>query len=284
MINLLETKFKKYNNFFLYFLLIIFLFLSASVLAKSQNYCSYNYNAKSILKNYNVDSYFDLSEEDKITFDDEIKSLPAEIIIVDTSSINESNGNLALIGISELFNNLEMGERIMLFKLGNDGQPISLFNSCYPGCPKQSWADSFFGSECIRAKAKKDKKAFKNEFTFHVKSLLSEGLNSTSDTNNLISKISILSEDLSNFSSEDKICIFSNLIENSEYGDFNSKDESVFDKAFVTAVLKNQIPKGYKENITFYGVNPSQEVRNFWRDIFSLSKSNPQILSSICTQ
>ena len=74
------------------------------------------------------------------------------------------------------------------------------------------------------------------------------------------------------------------MIENSEYGDFNSKDESVFDKAFVTAILKNQIPKGYKENITFYGVNPSQEVRNFWRDIFSISKSNPQILSSICTQ
>ena len=37
----------------------------------------------------------------------------------------------------------------------------------------------------------------------------------------------------------------------------------------IASELKNQIPKGYKENITFYGVNPSPEVRNFWRDIFN---------------
>jgi hypothetical protein len=279
-----EIKLKEYNKFLLYILTITFLFCTTSLLAKEQNYCAYNTNAESILNNYDVNSYFDLSYEDKVTFDDEIKTLPADIIIVDTSSINQSNANIAYSGISEIFKNLEMGERLILYKLGSDGQPISLFNKCYPGCPKQGWASSFFGSECLKGKAKKDKMAFKGQFTSHVKNLLKEGVKNTSNTNNLISKISFLSEDLSNFSSEDKICIFSSLIENSEYGDFNSKDESVFNKAFVTAILKNQIPKGYKENITFYGVNPSQEVRNFWRDIFSLSKSNPQILSSICTQ
>ena len=102
-----EIKLKKYNKFLLYILTIICLFWATSLLAKEQNYCAYNNNAESILHNYKVDSYFDLSDEDKITFDDEIKSLPADIIIIDTSSINQSNAEIAYNGISEVFKNLE---------------------------------------------------------------------------------------------------------------------------------------------------------------------------------
>ena len=283
MIIFSKIKLKIHNKLIYFFLFFCCIFPLHSF-AKDQNYCVYNSDAKELFTSYNVETYENLTQDQKNQFDEDIKHLPAHIIIIDSASINKSNEQTVFNGATEVYKNVNLGQRLIAYNLANDGQPIKVFDMCKPGCPKKGWLSSFFGSECIRGKAKGDDALFKNDFFLNIFKILETDKNDTSDENKLISKIAFLSKDLQSFSEEDNICVFSTLIEKSEYGNFTSNDESVFDKAFVDAVLKDKIPYGYKENITFYGVSATKEVRNFWRDIFSISKSNPRILSSICAQ
>ena len=61
-------------------------------------------------------------------------------------------------------------------------------------------------------------------------------------TNNIISKINSLSNEFKQLSPNDNIYIFSNLLENSPYGNFNEIDENIFHIAFVKAVSNKLIP------------------------------------------
>ena len=246
-------KFKKYSSFlFTFFFIVFFSPLSFS----KQDYCSYN-----------------------------VDKLASNIIIIDASSIKNSDSIMLLQdGYEKILTNTVLGQKVILYKFTKDGNPQQIFEECKPGCPDSSILDRIIGGKCNHGQSVVDVTKFNKKFITSILLTINaspyKNINQTLD-NPLVSKLYSLSNEFKQLSKDDEIFIFSDLIEMSNYGDFNLLDENEFHKAFVRVINDKNIPYNYGNNINFFGIESSSLVLEFWEDIFNISNSSPNLYSNL---
>ena len=231
---------------------------------------SFETNAKNDYCSYNVDN------------------LESNVIIIDTLSLLSQNGDynkdaLSVFqsGFDSIKDNTNLGQKLIIYKYTKDGNPQRIFDSCNPGCPNTSVLERIVGGVCSKGEAISDINKYVKDSNIAVAIAIRDAKKSLIKTNNIISKISSLSNELKQYSPNDNIYIFSNLLENSSYGNFNEIDENIFHIAFVKAVSNNLIPENYSDNIVIYGVKSSKLVTDFWDDLFMVSNSKPKLMPNL---
>ena len=242
------------------FLIINFTFFYSTNSYANNDYCSYN-----------------------------VDKLPANVLIIEAPSLVNSDGEFNInsyeifrSGLKDIKAGTKLGQKLIIYKYTKDGSPQRIFDQCKPGCPETSVLERIVGGVCNKGQALGDVKKFGKNSNSAVATAMQEAKNNYSQNNNIISKIASLSNEFKQLSSNDNIYIFSNLMENSEYGNFyNTNNESEFDNAFVRAINSNLIPTNYGANIRIYGVESHKLVLDFWKDLFSIKNSEPELMSNL---
>ena len=226
------------------------------------------------------------SKNDYCSFN--VDNLPANVIIIDTLSLISSNGDLNeeaikifQSGFKSIKDNTSIGQKLIIYKYTKDGSPQRIFDQCRPECPETSVLERIVGGTCNKGEELGDIKNYGINSNNAVVIAIKEAKKNLTKENNIISKISSLSNEFSQLSKNDNIYIYSNLVENSNYGDFSTSDENEFHKAFVMSILDKKVPKNYGENVTFYGAESSMLIIEFWNDLISVYNNPPTIYSNL---
>lgn len=248
-----------YIKLFYFFILLNLIFFYSTKATANNDYCSYN-----------------------------VDKLPANVLIIDTLSLINQNGEynkdslkIFQTGLKDIKDGTKLGQKLIIYKYTKDGSPQRIFDECKPGCPDTSVLERIVGGVCNKGESLGHIKKYGQNSNGAIALSIKEAKNNNTD-NNIISKISSLSNEFKQLSSDDNIFIFSNLMENSKYGNFYDTDnESVFDRAFVKVINNKLIPTNYGNNIRIYGVESHKLVLDFWKDLFSINNSKPELMSNL---
>ena len=247
------------SKIFYFFIIFILIFFNSLKVNANNDYCSYN-----------------------------VDKLPANVLIIDTLSLINQNGEYDKdslknfqAGLKDIKDGTKLGQKLIIYKYTKDGSPQRIFDECKPGCPDTSVLERIVGGVCNKGESLGHIKKYGQNSNGAIAVSIKEAKNNNKD-NNIISKISSLSNEFKQLSSDDNIFIFSNLMENSNYGNFYDTDnEGVFDRAFVKVINNKLTPTNYGSNIRIYGVESHKLVLNFWKDLFSINNSEPELMSNL---
>jgi len=186
------------SKIFYFFIIFILIFFNSLKVNANNDYCSYN-----------------------------VDKLPSNVLIIDTPSLIDQNGeynneSIAILdtGFKDIKAGTKLGQKLIIYKYTKDGSPQRIFDECKPGCPETTILKRIVGGSCNNGQSLGDIKRYGDSSTKAVVTSIKEAKKNKNNNNNIISKIVSLSNEFKQLSSSDNIYIFSNLMENSEYGNF----------------------------------------------------------------
>lgn len=176
---------------------------------------------------------------------------------------DESQKKVALRGLTDLKNNLQIGERLRIFRHTPAGYSIAM-DQCVPGCLEKGFLQGFFSSECSVQVAKKDRLIFEQTY---AKIVIEDVKKATTDYN-IYKAVQALGDFYASSTRRSHVVAAISMVPFR----IDPGSRSQLDSAFTVADTTLRLPSADFPPVRVIGAPPNKELMDFWREIFNRKK------------